>query len=134
MKVDKEKIMAKAEALRARTDIHFNCAQSVLVPFAEAIGLTEEAAFAIAAHFGSGMRMGATCGAVAGGLMVLGAAGLDDPSVAAAFTKKIRENHGGLLDCRDLLRVNAEKGGEKKPHCDAMVYESVALVVDLLNA
>ena len=34
----------KARALRARTDVHYNCAQSVLVTFAPEIGLTEEEA------------------------------------------------------------------------------------------
>ena len=27
----------------------------------------------------------------------------------------------------------AEEGGEKKPHCDAMVYESVALVEEMMR-
>ena len=33
--------MEKARALRARTDVHFNCCQSVLAAFAEDMGLTE---------------------------------------------------------------------------------------------
>ena len=34
----------KAQSLRERKDIHFNCAQSVLVTFAQEAGLTEEEA------------------------------------------------------------------------------------------
>ena len=64
--------MEKAQELRARTDVHFNCCQSVLVAFAQDMGLTEEQAFSLGANFGSGMRCGAACGALTGGLMVLG--------------------------------------------------------------
>ncbi len=31
--------MEETEALRARTDVHYNCCQSVLVPFADLCGL-----------------------------------------------------------------------------------------------
>ena len=36
------KHMETAHALRGRTDVHFNCCQSVLVSFAADLGLTEE--------------------------------------------------------------------------------------------
>ena len=67
--------MEETEALRARTDVHYNCCQSVLVPFADLCGLDKETAFKLGANFGSGMRHGSTCGAVTGALMVLGLAG-----------------------------------------------------------
>ena len=79
------------------------------------------------------MRMGATCGAVTGGLMVLGLAGADDPESAARLTRTVREHHEGCLDCKDLLRMNAEAGRAKKPHCDAMVYECVEIVETILR-
>ena len=62
--------LEKARELRARTDVHFNCCQSVLAAFAEDMGLTEEQAFNLGANFGSGMRCGSACGALTGGLMV----------------------------------------------------------------
>ena len=37
--------MEETEALRARTDVHYNCCQSVLVPFADLCGLDKETAF-----------------------------------------------------------------------------------------
>ena len=61
--------MEETEALRARTDVHYNCCQSVLVPFADLCGLDKETAFRLGANFGSGMRHGSTCGAVTGALM-----------------------------------------------------------------
>ena len=39
--------LEKARELRARTDVHFNCCQSVLVTFAREMGLTEEQAYAL---------------------------------------------------------------------------------------
>ena len=67
--------METAHALRGRTDVHFNCCQSVLVSFAADLGLTEEQAFALGSNFGAGMRMGSACGALTGALMALGLMG-----------------------------------------------------------
>ena len=79
------------------------------------------------------MRIGSVCGAITGGLMALGLAGIDDAKTVNSFFRKVRNNHDGLINCSDLLRTNAEKGGEKGPHCDAMVYECVDYVEELLS-
>ena len=121
-----------AKKLRAITERHYNCAQSVVVPFAQDAGIDEETAYAVAANFGGGMKMGSVCGAITGGLMALGLLGKDDPADANAFCRKIRENHEGCILCRELLKMNAERGGEKKPHCDAMVYEAVKTVDEMV--
>ena len=44
----------------------YNCAQSVLVPFADVLGIAEETLFKMGANFGAGMRTGSVCGAVTG--------------------------------------------------------------------
>ena len=126
------RFLDKAKELRANTEIHFNCTQAVLIPFAEVCGISEEAAAQLGANFGGGMKMGSVCGVVTGGLMVLGLAGVDDVKTVNAFCRKIRNNHNGTLMCSELLRMNAERGGEKKPHCDAMVYEAVELLEEIL--
>ena len=125
--------LERAKELRAITSVHYNCAQAVLVPFAEKCGISEEAAYRVGANFGAGMRMGSVCGAVTGGLMVLGLLGIDHPQDVSTFVRRIRENHEGLLDCRDLLRLNAQQGGEKKAHCDAMVFEAVQAVEEMMK-
>ena len=122
------KYLDRAKELRAITERHYNCAQSVIVPFAAAAGIDEETAYKFGANFGGGMKMGSVCGAITGGLMALGMLGLDDPADANAFCRAVKENHEGYILCRDLLKINAERGGQKKPHCDAMVYEAVKLV------
>ncbi len=128
-----EKYLDRARELRAIVTPHYNCAQSVLLPFAEVFGMSEEDVMRIAVHFGAGMKMGSVCGAVTGGLMALGLAGVDSAQAANEFTRKIRTNHEGMLDCKDLLRVNAEQGGDKKAHCDDMVYEAVRAVYEILK-
>ena len=84
-----------AAQLRADTSIHYNCCQAVLVPFAAECGLDEESALRLGQHFGSGMRMGAICGTVTGGLMVLGLAGAGEEK-AKQFRRLFQEGHGDL--------------------------------------
>lgn len=127
------KYLDKARELRAITERHYNCAQSVIVPFADVIGMDEEMAYRMGANFGGGMKMGSVCGALTGALMVLGLAGLDDVSMLQELYKKMKDNHEGCLNCADLLRINAQKGLPKKPHCDDMVYELVGYTEELLR-
>jgi C_GCAxxG_C_C family probable redox protein len=54
------------------------CSQAIFVAFCDITGIDRESALKIASGFGSGMRMGETCGAVTGAIMVLGALGSDD--------------------------------------------------------
>ena len=123
--------MEKCKALRADTTVHYNCAQAVLVPFAAEMGITEEQAYKMGAHFGSGMRHGSTCGAITGALMVLGMLGYDDKT-ATALLRKVREGHGAL-DCATLLRTSNEAGIPRKAHCDGIVFEMLQAVEDIIN-
>ena len=127
------KYMDRAHELRDSVDKHYNCCQSVVVPFAEAVGISEEQAYRTAANFGHGMKMGAVCGVVTGALMVMGLCGVDDGATTAALYAKLRERHEGYLDCANLLRINKEKGRERKPHCDGMVYEMIELLEEILT-
>ena len=70
------KYLERAKELRASVDPHYNCAQAVLVPFAEEAGFTTEQACAFAAAFGGGMQTGNLCGAFTGALMALGVLGI----------------------------------------------------------
>ena len=92
----------------------FNCAQSVLTPFAEQFGLAEEHCLKMACAFGAGMgRQQHTCGAVTGALMVLGLhfgkGKMDDNSKkihtyerSVEFMKAFAEKHGSV-NCLELL-------------------------------
>lgn len=115
--------MEQVRALRADTQVHYNCCQSVLLPFAPELGLTREQAYALGTHFCSGMRHGSACGALAGALMVLGGLGGDEQQ-AQALLGRFRRDHGAT-DCASLLRASHDRGEERKDHCDGLVYEMV---------
>ena len=123
--------MEKARQLRADTQVHYNCAQAVLVAFAQEMGMTEEQAYNLGAHFGSGMRHGSTCGAVTGALMVLGMLGYDEKT-ATALLRQVREGHGAL-DCATLLRTSHEAGIPRKQHCDGIVFELLQAVEEIIS-
>ena len=112
----------------------WNCCQAVVTVFAQDAGFDEEASMKAATYFRGGMQIGSVCGAVTGSLLALGLAGVDDPQVSNDLIRQIRENHDGMINCRDLLRVNAENGGEKMPHCNSMIRECIELVENALKA
>ena len=112
----------------------WNCCQAVVSVFAQDAGYDEESCMKAATFFRGGMQMGSVCGAVTGSLLALGLAGADDAQISNDLIRKVRENHGGMIDCRDLLRVNAENGGEKMPHCNAMIRECIDYVEEALKA
>ena len=86
-----------------------------------------------ATYFRGGMQMGSVCGAITGGLLALGLSGVDDAAAVNEYYRKIRSNHDGMMNCKDLLRVNAEQGGEKMPHCNAMIRECIGYVEEILR-
>ena len=118
--------LEKAQELRARTDKHFNCCQSVLVAFAEEMGLTEEQAYDLGANFGSGMRCGSVCGTLTGALMVLGMRGNSEEQ-SAALLRRFREEHGEI-NCAALLKKSHDAGIPRKEHCDGLVFEVVRML------
>ena len=116
-------------ALRNHPDIHYNCAQSVLIPFAEDIGITREQANALALDFGGGMGCGSVCGAITGALMAMG--GLNVPEEKRLeLLEKFGTAHGSV-NCADLVN-GLEKGTpERKCLCDGLVAECLNFVCEL---
>ena len=119
-----------ARALGEDRTRHWNCCQRVLAPFAAECGLTEEQAYRLGSQFGGGMKMGATCGAITGGLMVLGLMNAGD-AASRAFLQHFRASRG-VLNCSELLKQDRERGNtNKQAHCDGLIYEAVGLVEQL---
>ena len=127
------KYIARAEVLRAIVTPHYNCGQSVILPCAEGLGYTEETVMRFAANYGGCMTGGRLCGAVAGGATVLGLYGLEDRAIVEDYYARLQRNHPESLDCAPLLALNEERGGVKKPHCDALVYECIRVVEEMLR-
>ena len=127
------KYIARAKELRAIVTPHYNCGQAVILPFAEEMGIPADLVMRFTANFGGGMKCGALCGAVAGGVTVLALHGLSTPEDTAAYYARIRENHPESIDCKPLLTHNAEAGNEKKPFCDGLVYECIEIAEDMLR-
>lgn len=123
----------KAMSLRNDAGVKCNCAQTMLRAFAEDLNMPEEKAMMLGSNFGGGMKMGSLCGTVTSAAMIFGLYGMDDPRTLNRFYQKMKEGHDGDLDCAVLLKKNAERGGEKKAHCDAMICESIGYIEEILK-
>ena len=95
----------------------YNCAQSVLLAFADKVGLKDEEALRLASSFGGGMgRLREVCGAVSAMFMIAGfLKGYTEPNndiVKANHYKLIQDlatefksKHGTII-CRELLGLD----------------------------
>jgi len=93
-----------------------NCAQSVLLSFANELNLDEMTAQKITLGFGGGMVMAETCGAVTGAYMVLGLKAQTgaktmqemktETKVAVRQFNELFVAKHGSLKCKKLLGVN----------------------------
>ncbi len=129
----------------------FNCAQSVCSTFAEQFGLERKMALKVAGAFGGGMvGTAGICGAVTGGLMVIGLKfgkcdAEDDASKQLCqekgrqFLARFTEKHSALT-CRDLLGcdVSTEEGRAfheanqlKEKRCVGFVTDAVGILGEI---
>ena len=92
------KHVEKAKELRNATPMVHNCAQTIMEVYADDLGINKELANHLGCNFGGGMKCGSVCGAITGGIMVLGAKGLDSPKIVGEFKRgSIDEKALGLL-------------------------------------
>ena len=106
-------------ALRACTEVHYNCAQSVVLPFAQDMDMDRDQLYALTLNFGGGMGCGSTCGAMIGALIALG--GLKLPQERRLDLIRRFRTEQGAVDCAALLKAAQERGEERKPYCDGLV-------------
>ncbi len=127
------KYLERAKKIRAIETPHHNCAQSVLMSFTQSLKLDDKTAYKLTTAFGAGMKSGLICGVITGGLMVLGLFDVDDQPTTQKLISDFKERHSSMIDCADLLRANSAAGGQRKPHCDGLVYEMVEYVENILK-
>ncbi len=106
--------MTRIEQATAKFLEGYNCAQSVFYAFCDDLNFEKNTALKMTCGFGGGMgRKGEVCGAVTGGIMVIGAkygrGDADDIKFTELTFKKTRElmdqfaaKHGAYI-CRDLI-------------------------------
>ncbi len=137
---------------RALFEGHLNCAQSVLAPFANRLGLDRAIALKIATPFGGGIgHTGQMCGAVSGALMAIGLAhgtAVFDRAqkyvcydLVSQFMARFTVQHGGLT-CPGLLGVDISNPIELEQarkldlfhtRCPNFVGDAVLIVAELLG-
>ncbi|NLE67702.1 MAG: C_GCAxxG_C_C family protein [Lentisphaerae bacterium] len=132
----------------------YNCCQSVVLAFAEDIGLSDEAALRLASAFGGGMgKMREVCGALTGSFMVAGMKkGYTDPDadqdkealyrLVQELAEAFRQKNGSIL-CRDLIGEDYAPGDatpgkrtqayyDSRP-CANFIEDAVRLLEEKLN-
>ncbi len=130
----------------------FNCAQAVLSAYAHELGFDETTALKVSGAFGGGMsRMGETCGAVTGALMVLGLkygqVRTEDKSakertyaLGKEFMDKFKLRNQFLL-CKELLGhdistpegLKAIRENDFSNVCNKIIKDSVEILEDMLS-
>jgi C_GCAxxG_C_C family probable redox protein len=146
--------MSRAKIAAAKFNQDYNCAQSVFSGFVEELEISAEAAMKVAGGFGGGMaRNQEVCGAVTGGIMVLGLLhGRSDndsknknevlyPKVQE-FMRRFEEEFGSvhcrrLLEGYDLLTVEGRekfKRDNLNERCRLFVCRAVEIIEELSGA
>ncbi|MCI5142414.1 MAG: C_GCAxxG_C_C family protein [Candidatus Electrothrix sp. ATG1] len=127
----------------------YACSQSILIAFAEQVGLDRKTAKKISSAFGGGMgRLRKTCGVLTGSFMVLGMkygntvpndmeAKLYTYQLVQEVTKRFKEKYGETA-CRELLLKHvSEKEITKREHhrkiCDAFVRDGARILAEILE-
>ncbi len=130
-----------------------NCSQAILMTFGPELGLPIELAPKIASPFGAGIgRLGQTCGAVSGALMVLGLLAGNNSlepieqkelsySLAREFVNEFTRRRGST-QCRELLGIDisnpeglerVREEGLTETLCPELVSEAASILLEIVE-
>ncbi|UCD22267.1 MAG: C_GCAxxG_C_C family protein [Chloroflexota bacterium] len=144
--------MSKAEEAKKQFEKGFHCAPAILSTYSEQFGLDKALALKIACGFGAGIgRMGRTCGAVTGALMVIGLkhgqVNLADQessqrtyTLVREFINRFTTTHGSI-ECKELIGYDlsdsselslARDSGVFQKKCPGFVYDAACILEDVL--
>lgn len=145
--------MNRAREAKKQFEKGFHCAPAVLSTYSEQLGLEKALALKIACGFGAGIgRMGKTCGAVTGALMVIGLkhgqVNLADEESSQRTYTLVKEFIDGFtvlhssIECKELIGYDLSDSGELslaresgvfKNKCPSFVYDSACILEDVLH-
>ena len=130
-----------------------NCSQAILMTFGPELGFPIELAPKIAAPFGAGFgRLGQTCGAATGALMVLGLLAGNNVlqpveqkelsyTLAREFMAEFNQRRGSTL-CRELLGIDistpeglqrVREEGLSETLCPELVREAANILLEMIR-
>ncbi|MCL1972930.1 MAG: C-GCAxxG-C-C family protein [Endomicrobia bacterium] len=135
--------MNKAEHAKENYLKGYNCAQSVILAFADDLSLDKETALRMSSSFGAGMGgLREVCGAVSAAFMIIGLKhGYSDIknqehkkklySLIQETAKKFEKENGSIV-CAELLGLkencqNTEKKTKKRP-CYELVFDAAKII------
>ena len=145
--------MSRIEKALSQFATGCNCSQSITTAYGPDYSLDVQKALKIGAAFGGGMsRLGNTCGAVSGALMIIGMAFRNtDPEdaenkehvyeIGGRFLNKFMELHNTVM-CRELIGINlndeqdlqrARETGIFEQKCSNFVKTAAQLLEDILE-
>jgi len=130
----------------------FNCCQSILSTYCDEYGLDRETALKITTAFGGGMaRLGDTCGALTGAIMVIGLkygrTQIEDVATREKAYELVQElikrfkARNGFIMCRDLLGYDPSTPQEnlsidqQKQHtivCPKVIRDTAEIIENIL--
>lgn len=130
----------------------YSCSQAILATYGPPLGIDRETAFRIAAGFSGGMRIGETCGAVTGAIMVLGLKHASPNPQAQPARENTYESvkelikrftaRNGTVTCKELLDcdISTPEGIEAAENkdlfrsvCPRMVEDAARMLEEILN-
>lgn len=143
-------IMTRADIAKNNFLNGLNCAQALMLAFADLTGVPESTLKAVALPMGAGMgRLRLTCGAVSGAAMTLGLLYPEKSksemyTLVQEFARRFKEKNGSVV-CGELLTgahikadtspVPEERTAEyyKKRPCPDLIYDAAAILQDMIK-
>ena len=145
--------MSKAEEAKKQFEKGFLCTPAVLSTYSEQFGLEKELALKIACGFGAGIgRLGRTCGAVAGAVMVIGLkdgqvnlADIESREKTYKLVRELVDRFAALhdsIECKELIGYDLSNSSELKlaresgvfqNKCPSFVYDSARILENVLH-
>lgn len=128
--------MKKSEQAVTKFLDGFLCSQAILSTYGPEDGLDRDLALKLAAGFGGGMgRLGQTCGAVTGAILVIGlkkgATSAKDMTSREATYKAVKEllnqfkQRNGSTICRELLNCDISKPEEYQQAKEQKLFQTL---------